>query len=345
MKDPLKEYRGNKLVNCLIDLVLDSDYAESFLKSVFPDAHLVMPEVSGRAFNRSVDSEEAKEELSKSGAGDGIERISVSESSNIINVSLALNYSSKIWSNLKSSVENIPVNLRYLCKIIVTILDTHCENKLSAQDKTDIIMDIVFSKLIFPTLSDPVRFSAVTEVSIGDYNFELMVYVGKILRGSLLNTPIKDMEEASSMLEDFARDVREGVEKFVSKLLDFALPDYECDAAAQSGEMISAQGICISMENISFMFGVFVHNYRYYCKKYRAMPSLLNSFMYYVEKEDIFAVNERLFGDLQPDRMTKAHKYFVFTSVEIAMPKIEEPEIFRELPEIVRAGILLGANH
>lgn len=117
------------------------------------------------------------------------------------------------------------------------------------------------------------------------------------------------------------------------------LPSLDKDYNNAAGEVILAEGICISLLNLQLIFEVIIHNYRFYSKKYQAITPIVARLMYHEKQDRIFVSKRDLFKDvptnISPDEFEQAHKYFIFTDVKEKVPEIAAPQIAQAPAESV----------
>jgi len=132
---------------------------------------------------------------------------------------------------------------------------------------------------------------------------------------------------------------QEEVKVFIKELLGFNLPNYDQDYVCQAGEIVQAQGMCITLLNIQFIFDLIAHNFRYYSKKYPNIGPIMGRLMFHVKGEQILTAKRELFKNISESvtqqEFEKAHKYFIFTEVVIKPPQVTAPQLLQEHPESV----------
>jgi len=245
----------------------------------------------------------------------------------------------KIWENLCSYVELVPITLRYLCKMIITILRKKCGKKLTPEKEQSIISDIIIKKLILTALDQPIEYNVVVDCVVKENYTEIANNSKKVLialGGGIIfdkNVPI------AKIANEFIKKEQVQVKKFIKDLLEFTLPSYEENYSPKAEEIVTAQGICITLLSIQIIFDLIVHNYRYYSKQYPRVVSLMNRLIYHVTEEKMLVPKRELFKNLDPSiekaDFDQSYKYFIFTEIKIKQLEVEAPLIFQKHPESV----------
>ncbi len=144
-------------------------------------------------------------------------------------------------------------------------------------------------------------------------------------------------------------------------MLDFELPNYEQDYNNKSGEIVLAEGMCVTLLNVQFIFDIIVHNYRYYARKYKSLIPIMNRseravislsrLLYHENQDKIFLARKeslKLTADaMSADDFAQAHKYFIFTDLKVKPPEVAAPQMLKEHPESVCLAFhhVLATNH
>ena len=79
---------------------------------------------------------------------------------------------------------------------------------------------------------------------------------------------------------------RDQIGQFTKDLLNFDLPSYEHDYNDAEGEIVLAEGMCVTLLNVQLLFDIIVHNYAYYVKAYKQIGPMFNRYFDYCLKAD-----------------------------------------------------------
>lgn len=321
------------------------DEVVNFAKNIFNNASLELIQKAGAGFEHRSDSDSPQ----RRGGDWRAERsatIKVPDYSTMTKemkkeqyMVMAVSQSERIWNNLCSYVELVPITLRYLCKMIITILRKKCGTKLTPEKEQSIISDIIIKKLILTALDQPIEYNVVIDCVVKEDYTEIAKNSKKVLTalgGGIIfdkNVPI------AKIANDFIKSEQNNVRKFVKDLLEFSLPIYEQDYVPRAEEIVTAQGICFTLLSIQLIFDLLVHNYRYYSKRYPRVVSLMNRLIYHVTEENMLVPKRELFKSLDSAveklEFEQAYKYFIFTEVKIKQLEVEAPLILQKHSESV----------
>ena len=145
------------------------------------------------------------------------------------NMDIAVRQAEKIWGNLCSYVELLPITLRYLCKIIIEILRRKCGSRLTAEKEQLIISEIIINRLILKALGQPLEYNVMMDCVVNEGYQELANYSKKILNALGTGIIFAKHVPIGEFANDFLNNSKDQVRKFVKELLDFELPKYEED--------------------------------------------------------------------------------------------------------------------
>ncbi len=211
------------------------------------------------------------------------------ETESAANIETAVRQAEKVWRNLRSYVELLPTSLRYLCRIIVAVLRKKCGSAFPQQQERCIIADIIFLKVILPAMQDPIEYNVVVDCVVSDCYQKIAANAGNILNHLILGKKFTVQDplgkHANGFIESsqYARSSdlsRDDVKTYVREVLDFDLPDCEQDYNNKTGEIVLAEGMCVTLLNLQTIFDILVHNYRYYSTKYKPIGAIMNRFAF-----------------------------------------------------------------
>ncbi len=63
---------------------------------------------------------------------------------------------------------------------------------------------------------------------------------------------------------------------FIRDLLNFELPNYNTDYNNAEGEIVLAEGMCVTLLNLQLIFDIIIHHYSYYVKTYPSIGPIFN---------------------------------------------------------------------
>ena len=114
------------------------------------------------------------------------------------------------------------------------------------------------------------------------------------------------------------------------------------------GEIVLAEGMCVTLLDFQLIFDLIIHNYRYYCRKYQAIGPVVtryinwitnNRLLYHEDQDKPFLPKRTSLktvpAEMSIEEFAQAHKYFIFTDLKIKPPEIAASQLIQEQPESV----------
>lgn len=129
------------------------------------------------------------------------------------------------------------------------------------------------------------------------------------------------------------------MKEYMKGFINCELPNLDHDYNNEAGEVVLAEGICVTLTNLQLIFEIIIHNYRFYTKKYHSITPIMARLMYHEKQEQIFTTKRELLKDvpasMSAEDFAQAHKYFIFTDVKEKVPAIAAPQIAQAPAESV----------
>ena len=200
----------------------------------------------------------------------------------VSSMALAAKEADLLWKSMCKYLDLMPATLRYLCKMVVQILERKSKADWGEARLRATIMNLLIGKIIIPALFEAIEYDIVDDCVMSDTYFAIASHVQKILKALLMGAPLAKQDPlamlANPLIErsQYSRQFiyRGEVKEYITKLLNFELPNYEADYK-NAYEIVTAEGVCLTMSNIHFLFELIIHNYAYYSQKYPAVASLV----------------------------------------------------------------------
>jgi len=155
-----------------------------------------------------------------------------------------IKYSDLIINAIITNINSIPLNIRYLLKVI--------EAQIPSKKIRQVLIELLFENWWLPCLMLPIE-NNIIAFNTNNTQYHLnMLSIIRILKATLYNRPIDDESIFAALVNNFVQGKRRTIKKYLNKLLDIK---YIVKDVKENDISLVGISVCMSIESINFIVG------------------------------------------------------------------------------------------